>query len=231
MLNNAIDHSSGKSIAISVEKTAKYTEILICDDGEGIFKKIQRALSLHEERHAVLELAKGKLTTDPTRHSGEGIFFSSRMFDKFAILSGNVYFTHDYGALEDWIADKPEVAQGTGVFMKLDNNTARTTKEVFDRYSSGENYGFTKTVVPVHLAQYRDEKLVSRSQAKRVLARIDRFKVAIFDFTGVEAIGQSFADEVFRVFKKQHLEIELVSINANEEVTKMINRAETHLDL
>ena len=56
----------------------------------GIFKKIQKALDLLDERHAILELAKGKLTTDPKHHTGEGIFFTSRMFDEFTILSGGV---------------------------------------------------------------------------------------------------------------------------------------------
>ena len=105
MLNNAIDHSSGTEVTIQFEKNAISTEIMICDNGEGIFKKIQRELQLSDERHAVLELAKGKLTTDPERHSGEGIFFTSRMFDKFTIFSGNVYFAHEFNEAEDWILE------------------------------------------------------------------------------------------------------------------------------
>lgn len=74
---------------------ALFYVLVIHDDGEGIFHKITKQLKLCDERHAVLELAKGKFTTDPKNHTGEGIFFSSRMFDDFAILSGTVYFTHD----------------------------------------------------------------------------------------------------------------------------------------
>ena len=40
MLNNAIDHSSGNHVHIQVSKTAATTEIVVYDDGEGIFKKI-----------------------------------------------------------------------------------------------------------------------------------------------------------------------------------------------
>jgi hypothetical protein len=227
MLNNAIDHSSGQEAVIHVEKTAIETEITIHDDGEGIFKKIQRELNLHDERHAVLELSKGKLTTDPSRHSGQGIFFTSRMFDEFAVLSGSIFFSHEFNNAEDWILERQGAQSGTTVFMKLNNNTSRTSKQIFDQYSSGDDYAFTKTVVPVRLAQYGDESLVSRSQAKRLLARVDRFKVVIFDFAGVETIGQAFADEVFRVFKKQHLEMQIMSTNTNLEVTQMIRRAES----
>ncbi|AFY61451.1 STAS-like domain-containing protein [Synechococcus sp. PCC 6312] len=229
MLNNAIDHSSGTEVFIQVKRTSLSTEIMIHDDGEGIFRKIQRSLELHDERHAVLELAKGKLTTDPDRHSGEGIFFTSRMFDRFAILSGSVYFSHQFDKAEDWILENDSSQDGTTVCMELKNNTSRTSKQVFDNFSSGDDYAFNKTVVPVRLAQYRDERLVSRSQAKRLLANVDKFKIVIFDFSEVEAIGQAFADEVFRVFKKQHPEIEIVDLNANEEVKKMLNRATSAL--
>src|ERR1017187_4376752 len=83
MFNNAIDHSGATFAHVSMKKTAASTEIAIDDFGVGIFRKIQEALSLSDERHAVLELAKGKFTTDPKRHSGEGIFFTSRSFDDF----------------------------------------------------------------------------------------------------------------------------------------------------
>lgn len=224
MLNNAIDHSSGKSADIILEKTAFAIEIIICDDGEGIFRKIQREMELVDERHAVLELAKGKLTTDPDNHTGEGIFFSSRMFDHFSIFSGNVNFSHEYDKTEDWILERKEPRVGTAVFMKLNNNVTRTMKEVFDAYSD-EDYSFSKTVVPVRLAQYGHEKLISRSQAKRLLARIDRFKIVVFDFEGVETIGQAFADEIFRVFSKQHPDVELHYVNVCKEVEQMISRA------
>ncbi|MEL6333584.1 MAG: STAS-like domain-containing protein, partial [Cyanobacteria bacterium J06626_26] len=85
----------------------------------------------------------------------------------------------------------------------------------------------TKTVVPVRLTQYGDEKLVSRSQAKRLLARVTKFKVVVLDFNEVETIGQAFADEVFRVFKRQHPEVDIVSINESKHVSQMIKRAKS----
>ena len=225
MFNNAIDHSSGKTVLVKIAKTAANTQIMLMDDGVGIFKKIQAAMNLADERHAVLELAKGKLTTAPKRHTGQGIFFTSRLLDSFDILSCGVFFTHTFGLKEDWILERPESADGTTVFMKLNNHSARTDKQIFDQYSSGDDYGFTKTVVPVRLAQYGDDKLISRSQAKRLLARVDRFKTVLFDFNGVETVGQSFADEIFRVFAQGHPDIELIPINATPQVQQMVNAA------
>jgi len=225
MFNNAKDHSEGSEILVHFKQTIMSTEIFIHDDGYGIFKKIQDKLNLLDERHAVLELSKGKLTTDPEHHSGEGIFFSSRMFDQYAISSGGVYFSHQYSHPEDWIFERQQFDKGTTVWMKLNNEIKRNVKAIFDEYTSDDDYGFNKTVVPVKLAQYSNDKLISRSQAKRLLARIELFKIVIFDFMDVEMIGQAFADEIFRVFAKQHPEIEILFIHANKTVSQMINRA------
>lgn len=224
MFNNAVDHSGGNDIIVRVRKTAADTEMVLLDDGVGIFKKIQAAMNLLDERHAVLELAKGKFTTDPARHTGEGIFFTSRMFDSFDILSGGVYFTHEFGKSEDWILERDKLETGTGVWMRLNNHTARTTKKVFDQFSSEDDYSFNKTVVPVKLAKYGDDNLISRSQAKRLLARIELFKIVILDFKEVPTIGQAFADQVFRVFPNEHPNTQLLPINTNSEVKRMIER-------
>ncbi|MBF0376747.1 MAG: DUF4325 domain-containing protein [Desulfamplus sp.] len=222
MFNNAIDHSEGTHITVQITQDIYSTTMVMADNGVGIFTKIKENFELLDERHSVIELTKGKLTTDPKNHSGEGIFFSSRMFDEYRITSGEVVLSHKYGTDEDWIFQNSNLQKGTVVFMKLKHNTTRTAKEIFDQFSD-ENYGFTKTIVPVRLAQYGDEQLVSRSQAKRLLARIEKFKIVIFNFGGVESIGQAFSDEIFRVFANQHKTIEMIILNANENVKKMIN--------
>lgn len=228
MFNNAVDHSEGTQIHVEVRRTAADTEMIIADDGAGIFRRIRKLLGLLDERHAILELSKGKLTTDPARHTGEGIFFTSRMFDTFDILSGGVSFSHTDGEANDWIRDNPQYQNGTTVWMRLRNQTSRTTKKVFDEYVSGEDYDFSRTVVPVVLAQYVGDLLVSRSQAKRVLARVDLFRTVVFDFSGIDSVGQAFADEIFRVFAQSHPEIEFQFVHANASVRKMITRARAH---
>lgn len=228
MFNNAIDHSSGTSINVQIKRTAVSTEMLLRDDGVGIFKKIQLALNLLDERHAILELAKGKLTTDPEHHTGEGIFFSSRMFDQFDILSGGVFFTHKFGDQNDWMLEREKFDSGTLVWMKLNNHTSRTTTKVFGQNTSSDGeFGFPKTVVPVNLARYGNEALISRSQAKRLLTRVELFKIVVLDFSEVPTIGQAFADQIFRIFEREHPDIQLLTIHTNSEVKRMIDRAKS----
>ena len=227
MVNNAIDHSGGTRVTVTVESTAASTTLWIADDGVGIFRKIQAELGLEDERHAILELAKGKLTTDPKRHTGEGIFFASRMFDDYVILSGGVYFSHKTGE-EDWILERERPREGTTVVMSLHNRSDRTVKQIFEKYTaSPKDFGFNRTIVPVRLAKHRAEQLVSRSQAKRLLARFERFKVVILDFSEIEEIGQAFADEIFRVYSLQHPEVRIVPANTGPEVKRAIKRAKT----
>ncbi|MEI8134684.1 MAG: DUF4325 domain-containing protein [bacterium] len=226
IFNNAIDHSEGTVISLLLSYDERYIKIVIDDNGVGIFKKIMHRFNLEDERVAILELSKGKLTTAPKMHSGEGIFFSSRISDRFMISSHHLDFLG--GESFDTQFEKIDETVGTQVFMKILRNSERTAKEVFDTFASEDDadYGFTVTHIPVELAKIGEENLVSRSQAKRLLARLDKFREVALDFTGVSVIGQSFADEIFRVFRNEHPNIHIWHFNANAEVTQMIKRAE-----
>jgi hypothetical protein len=148
------------------------------------------------------------------------------MFEKFYILSGEVYFSHNQDDGDaDWILEQEKPMLGTTVGMEIANNSIFNSTAIFDRFSEGDDYAFSKTVVPVKLTKFGDDQLVSRSQAKRLLMRFDRFKTIVLDFDGVDSIGQAFADEVFRVFKNNYPNINLVEINTCEAVKKMISRA------
>jgi len=229
MFNNVLDHSEGSTVFISVEVNAAIIDMIVRDNGIGIFRKICRDLELEDEREALFELTKGKLTTDPKHHSGEGIFFTSRMFDFCGIVSGKLGFVHEnHDEPEgDYLVEaKTEDLQGTAVEMKIPVASTRTLKGVFDHYTVDEDdYGFSRTGVIVRLMRRGNENLISRSQAKRLLSGIERFREVDLDFEGVESIGQAFADEVFRVFQNNNPDIELVPFNVSDQVAKMIRRA------
>lgn len=225
MFNNAVDHSDGTTIDVRVAKNAVDTEITLADDGVGIFAKIQRRYELEDERQAILELSKGKLTTDSKNHSGQGIFFTSRVVSGFDILSGGVYFSHELGRDQDWMSERQAYQRGTAIFLKVSNHTARSVRKVMNQYSVGDTYSFNKTIVPVKLARYGTDQLVSRSQAKRVLARFEQFSTVVLDFSDVDTVGQAFADQIFRVFASEHPEVILRVSKANPEVLGILNSA------
>lgn len=234
MVNNAIDHSEGTEIYISIKKNEFRTEFMIIDNGIGIFNKIAAALNLPEKRFAILELAKGKFTTDPESHTGEGIFFSSKAADMFIINSDDLSFASNIAystapeiVSEYMVWDFPLDSGGTNVLFNVHHGHSRPLKEVFDEYAGiPDEYGFDKTAVPVRLVEFGNDNplFISRSQAKRLLARFEDFNNIILDFSGVDSIGQGFADEVFRVFPARHPGSKLTPVNCSDNVQQMIKR-------
>ena len=226
MLNNAIEHSEGTEISIHYTENYFNIFVIIKDNGIGIFRKIVRDHNLKNENEAIFELKKGKLTSDAENHSGEGIFFTSKVVDYFLISSFNKTFSsgsNEYFYNKE--ENKEKCIKGTEVILILNKNTERTTKEIFDEYT-GDDFVFNKTKITVHLAKdYLGHDFVSRSLAKRILMNVEKFKIIVLDFENIDNIGQGFADEVFRVFKNKNPDITIVPVNMNEEIEFMINRA------
>ena len=227
MVNNAVDHSLGGSVSIVVRQTPKSLTMSIADDGVGIFDKIQDAFNLADKRQALFELSKGKLTTAPDQHSGEGVFFTSKMFDEFSISANGLHFGDDVDSSFDKLPkNQADLETGTRVFMRVALDSQLTTSQVFQQFMNApEDFDFSKTLVPMKLARLGQEQLISRSQAKRLVARFDRFKTVTLDFEGIEEIGQAFADELFRVYRLAHPTIELEPINMTRQVEQMWLRA------
>lgn len=223
IFNNAIDHSKGSTIFSDIEIKDGVLTIRIIDNGIGIFKNIERALNLDSIKESILHLSKGKFTTDPSRHTGEGIFFTSRLFDRFSIFSNDMYYSFQG---EEWLLspEKNEAfGQGTLIKMEISLLSKKNSKKVFDEYADQE-IGFTKTIVAVALSADPNDPHVSRSQAKRLLLGLEKFRTIVLDFKRVNSVGQAFVDEVFRVFQNEYPTITIRYINASKEVDLVIKR-------
>jgi len=229
IVNNVIDHSHGTSLSIDVQRTALEIVLTISDDGIGIFNNIRSSLHFTDDQQAVLGLSKGKLTTDRARHSGDGLFFVSRVFDLFEICSSGLAFRHDTRRPQWQLEPARDCLRGTRVTLVMGFDSPRRLQDVFDYFTSrDDDFGFTRTQVPVFLAQYGDEHLVSRSQARRFLLRLDLFSDILFDFQNTSTIGQGFADEVFRVYQSQRPGTILSWAHATPEIEHMIVRAKAN---
>jgi anti-sigma regulatory factor (Ser/Thr protein kinase) len=220
MVNNIIDHAEATEFKIEIVEIDKKIKIILKDNGVGIFQKILQKFNLDSELHALIELIKGKLTTAPEGHTGEGIFFTSRCFDNFILVSGKLRVEF-FGDICH--AKVIEEERGTYLEMSLDIETTKTIKSIFDQFcGEEENYVFSKTRFSISIAQ-NEGNLISRSQAKRIAARLEQFLDVEINFSGVDSIGQGFADELFRVWKNKNPKTQLHAINANNDVRKMIS--------
>lgn len=219
-LNNAVEHSRSKDCDIEVRLDQYTCDFGIRDYGIGIFYSVCEKFDLPDETAALGELIKGKTTTMEEKHTGEGVFFTSKCGDTVSFRSHRINLVFD-NSEKDLFVEKKRFAKGTEVRFGISRASRRSLGNIFKLYAPEEfDYKFEKTRVSVQLFQ---KEYVSRSEARRLLSGLDSFKEITLDFKGVKSIGQGFADEIFRVFKRQHPDISIRTENVTPIVASFIH--------
>jgi anti-sigma regulatory factor (Ser/Thr protein kinase)/biotin operon repressor len=223
MLNNAIDHSGSAEVDVNLEVAAAEdrAHFVVSDEGIGVFENVRARLGLADRLAALQEISKGKVSTQPDRHSGEGIFFTSKVARTFELAANGLMWIVDNVRDEQTIVAAP-ARPGTVVRFELGLSTETTLESVFERYT--HDFEFDTSRIVVKLFEH-GVRFVSRSEAKRLLAGLEKFRLVVLDFGGVEGVGQGFADEVFRVWVKQHPETRLAAERMSPPVEFMVERA------
>jgi anti-sigma regulatory factor (Ser/Thr protein kinase) len=228
IFNNALLHSDGKGVVVKSIWKKDSLELNIIDDGAGIFQRIQKAIGVRDMRESILHLSKGKFTTAPEDHSGQGIFLVSRLFDVFGIFSDGLFYCKD-NLRDDWFLEKRKISKskGTRVSMAIAFDTERTLRQVAGRYGKDMSATsvFDKTEVLIQLSQLQGEPYISREQAQRVLSGLERFRRVVLDFKNIPTVGQAFVDEVFHGFRSRHPAIDIETVHANADVRFMIEKS------
>jgi anti-sigma regulatory factor (Ser/Thr protein kinase) len=223
MLNNAIDHSGSSTIDVSVDVDfgADTSQFTVADHGVGVFENVRAKFRLDSTIIALQEVSKGKVSTEPDRHSGEGIFFTSKMARLFELEANGLLWIVDNVRDDQTISEVPK-KPGTIVRFEIALSTTTRLEDLYGRYV--HDFEFDTSRIVVKLFKY-GVRFVSRSEAKRLAVGLEKFREVILDFTGVEGVGQGFADEVFRVWARQHPEIKVSAENMTEPVAFMVERA------
>src|SRR5690606_15992041 len=87
------------------------------------------------------EIAKGKRTTMREKHAGEGVFFTSRAFDEYAILANGVKYSY-FSENDDWTMGESSVHVGTKVIMRISKNSSTRLDEIYKKYTSPDELNF-----------------------------------------------------------------------------------------
>ncbi|MEM1414204.1 MAG: DUF4325 domain-containing protein [Myxococcota bacterium] len=223
MVNNAIDHADGTRIVVRVASRPEgRIGFEVEDDGVGAFRRLQTSLGLESELHALQTVSKGRHTTQPDRHSGEGLFFTSKAAALFELESGALRWVVDNLRGEHAIGQVEPPRQGTLVRFEASPTEARPLRALFAEYT--RDFEFVRTHTVVKLFEH-GTRFVSRSEAKRLLEGLERFDEIVVDFAGVSTVGQGFADEVFRVWPRTHADKRMVPVNMNDAVAFFVERA------
>ena len=225
MLNNAIDHSESSKARVSAIVEPGSVKAEVSDNGIGIFSSIAQKLGFPDEHDALLQLVKGKTTTMPEAHSGEGIFFSSKAANTLVIRSHQIQVEWSK-RLKDVFVSNRRFVKGTHVQIELRRDTRTKLEDIFNEFAPQEfDYEFSKSRVHVKLLGV---EYISRSEARRLLVNLEKFKLVELDFINVESVGQGFTDEVFRVFSNNNPRIVINTVNTSPAVEAMIRHARSH---
>ena len=226
MLNNAIEHSKSKLIKVEVGEEEESLLFIVEDYGVGVFRNVMQKKKLKSELEAIQDILKGKTTTKPQAHSGEGIFFTSKAADVFILESFGHRLRVDNVVDDIFIETLDSEIKGTRVVFRVNKKSKKHLSAIFRKYqTSSTELGFDKTEIKVKLYTM-GTIYISRSQARRILVGLEKFESIILDFTRVPTVGQAFADEIFRVFKNKYPKKKIIAINTNEAVKFMINRVD-----
>jgi len=226
MLNNAIEHSKSENIEIEIKKENSNITFIVNDFGIGVFKNVMKQRKLRSEIEAMQDILKGKTTTQPHSHTGEGIFFTSKIADIFLLESFGYRLRVDNLIKDVFFEELKPIKNGTRVVFTISNQSQKHLNDVFNKFvvNPGEP-GFNKTEILVRLFT-QGTIYISRSQARRILSGLEKYESIVLDYDKVSTVGQAFADEIYRVFRENHPGIIMDSINMIEPVKFMIDRVE-----
>jgi biotin operon repressor/anti-sigma regulatory factor (Ser/Thr protein kinase) len=178
MLNNAIDHSRSPDCTVDINLDARRLRFEVRDHGIGVFQSIADKFDLDNEQDALVELVKGKTTTMPEAHSGEGIFFVSRAADRFVLRSHRLQLEWNR-KLDDVFVSDTRLLKGTLVQFEVAVDSRTRLENVFEEFAPEEyDFKFEKTQVLVKLLR---ENYVSRSEAKRLMHNLDTSEISVRD--------------------------------------------------
>jgi anti-sigma regulatory factor (Ser/Thr protein kinase) len=218
LLDNAADHSGGTEVVVSLRQTATQAQLLVSDNGCGLFDRIARGLSLYDPLHVLLELSKGGLSTDPRRHAGRGLFYALRAADVLDLRANASAWQHRLWERTRWRAGRALGLRGTTVYAAFALDTTRRLDDVLRSASiDGQGYALDRAALPLRLLA-GGTGLVSALQAQRVAARLEHLRAVTLDFDGVGAVGPEFIAELRRLLPRDPRRLEVTPIDIRPDV-------------
>ena len=221
LLSNALDHAQATKLHYKLYVSPNDVHFVLSDNGIGIFENLNNSLILEDIQVAAIEIAKGRITTDPQNHGGDELMTVIHLFDKVTIDSSGICLTY-YNKKNEWTVTRSSQQKGTRIHLEIKSNSRRTCQEIFRQIFDREN----KLVrIPVNLVRSDGEQVNSRIQAQSLLHNIKDLTEIEFDFKNIELIGPAFADELVRKTKEKNQIANIKWTNSTKMVDLLMSRA------
>lgn len=228
LLNNAIEHSGGRTVTVSMRRSALQAQLLVADDGRGAFDTIRAACAIDDPAQAMFEIAKGRLTTRPAGHGGRGLYHTAALADVFDLHANGrgwrrIAAEADAdGCSARWQPVRTPSGAGTTVYVAVALDTARTLDQALRTGSREGCRGWIDHArLPLRLLA-EDGVLESRALARRVGWRLEHCAAATLDYAGITDVGPAFADEIGRVLPQRLPGLQWQRVNATPAVAAQL---------
>lgn len=220
LADNAITHAASAELRVLVELGPTRVDVEVEDAGVGVFESVRRALRLASSLEALLALAKGPVACDPARHRGESLWFVAKTARRFELEANSLSLWLDEGGQSGFGVAKAR--PGTRARASVGLDTKQRVRDALEAVTL--DHAFARTKLALRLFSV-GSRFTSRAEARRVLSGLERLSEVGMDFSGVEWVSQSFADEVFRVWASAHPETRLYPTQMNDDVAFVVRRA------
>jgi anti-sigma regulatory factor (Ser/Thr protein kinase) len=229
LLNNAIEHSGGRTVTVSMRRTPLQAQLLVADDGRGAFDAIRAACAIDDPAQAMFEIAKGRLTTRPADHGGRGLYHTAALADVFDLHANGHGWRRIAGGADGedaaaarWQPVRTPGGAGTAVYVAVAIDTARTLDQALRAGSREGCRGWIDHArLPLRLLA-DDGVLESRALARRAAWRLERCAAATLDYAGIRDVGPAFADEIGRVLPQRLPGLQWQHVNASAAVAAQL---------
>lgn len=132
LLNNAIRHSGGDQVTVSVRQTPAHVHLLVSDNGRGLFDSIDARFGLKDPMQAMSELASGKLSTQAHAPGAHGLHFAVCLADVIELHANGAAFRSHAQPAPGVSARSAMPCNGTSVFAAVSLDTERSIESVID---------------------------------------------------------------------------------------------------
>jgi hypothetical protein len=195
LMENAIRHSGGQALLLAFARQGGRIELLLRDDGCGLFRKVHDDLGLEDPDQAPLELAKGG--------AGSSLLLAARAAGAFA-LTANGLRLERRPAREGWALSAAPARPGTALELTLPLLGGRSLEAVRAEHRAPGGGDFSRTRVPVELLPGAAAGLAGRAQATRLMAGLERYREVWLDWRGVPALDTEAAATIHREWPAAH---------------------------
>ncbi|HET6347683.1 MAG TPA: hypothetical protein VFH88_01235 [Candidatus Krumholzibacteria bacterium] len=139
LIQNVIGHAHAAWVTVSFATTARHVDIMVGDDGRGIFHELAEKIGVRNPREAA-DLMADHANARSTDFPAARLLLLARNFEWLEITSSGVTLTYDAGP-ESWsVAEGESAGKGTKVSMRLGRGSkarnrinTRALEEAFSR--------------------------------------------------------------------------------------------------